>query len=149
MNGRYSWHQRFAFFSSVRPCAPSLWRSAPRFCILAFDFPLCVREKNAEVLASFYPHPPEDWPCDGRTMTFYPFLVVAKREGRDQAVWLPKRYGFLTDMLFETARKKISSIDSGRRSCTWSCSKIYWLKRAMLAFSITRHSILAFRVEPC
>ena len=56
---------------------------------MAFDFALCVREKNAEVLASFYPHPPEDWPCDGRTVTFYPFLVVAKREGRDQAVWLP------------------------------------------------------------
>ena len=56
---------------------------------LAFDFALGVREKNAEVLASFYPNPPEEWPCDGRTVTFYPFLVVTKREGRDQAVWLP------------------------------------------------------------
>ncbi len=90
MNGRYSWRQRFAFFSSVRPCAPSLWGTAPRFCIVAFDFALCVREKNAEVLASFYPHPPEDWlDAGGRTVTFYPFLIVTKREGRDQAVWLP------------------------------------------------------------
>jgi hypothetical protein len=56
---------------------------------LSFDFALGVQDKNAKVLASFYPHPPEDWPCDGRTVTFYPFLVVAKREGRDQAVWLP------------------------------------------------------------
>jgi hypothetical protein len=56
---------------------------------LTFDFALCVQEKNAEVLACFYPDPPEEWPCEGRTVTFYPFLIVTKREGRDQAVWLP------------------------------------------------------------
>jgi hypothetical protein len=48
-----------------------------------------VEDKNAEVLASFHPHQPEEWPCDGDTVTFYPFLVVTKREGHDQAVWLP------------------------------------------------------------
>jgi hypothetical protein len=56
---------------------------------LSFDFALGVQDKNAEVLASFYPHQPEEWPCDGRTVTFYPFLVVTEQEGRDQAVWLP------------------------------------------------------------
>jgi hypothetical protein len=56
---------------------------------LSFDFALCVEDKNAEVLASFYPQPPEDWPCEERTVTFYPFFVVTKRERRDQAVWLP------------------------------------------------------------
>jgi hypothetical protein len=49
-----------------------------------------VPHKNAEVLASFYPHQLERW-CDsgGRKVTFYPFLIVTKREERDQAVWLP------------------------------------------------------------
>jgi hypothetical protein len=56
---------------------------------LSFDFALGVQDKNAEVLASFYPHPPEPWTDSGRTLTFYPFLIVTKREGRDQAVWLP------------------------------------------------------------
>lgn len=58
---------------------------------LSFDFALGVQDKNAKVLASFYPHPPEDW-ClvsGRRTVTFYPFLIITKREGRDQAVWLP------------------------------------------------------------
>jgi hypothetical protein len=54
---------------------------------LSFDFALGVQDKNAEVLASFYPHQPEDW--RGGTVTFYPFLIVTKREGRDKAVWLP------------------------------------------------------------
>ena len=57
---------------------------------LSFDFALDVPHKNAEVLASFHPRPLEHW-CDsgGRTVTFYPFLIVTKREGRDQAVWFP------------------------------------------------------------
>jgi hypothetical protein len=57
---------------------------------LSFDFALDVPHKNAEVLASFYPHQLERW-CDsgGRKVTFYPFLIVTKREERDQAVWLP------------------------------------------------------------
>jgi len=54
---------------------------------LSFDFALGMQDKNAEVLASFYPHQPEDW--RGGTVTFYPFLTVTKREGRDKAVWLP------------------------------------------------------------
>jgi hypothetical protein len=57
---------------------------------LSFDFALGVQDKNAEVLASFYPHQPEDW--RGGTVTFYPFLIVTKREGRDKAVWLPYRH---------------------------------------------------------
>jgi hypothetical protein len=56
---------------------------------LSFDVALCVQDKKAKVLASFYPHRPEEWPCEGRKVTFYPFLVVAKREGRDQALWFP------------------------------------------------------------
>jgi hypothetical protein len=58
---------------------------------LTFDFALGVQDKDAEVLASFHPCPPEDW-ClvsGKRTVTFYPFLVVTKREGGDRAVWLP------------------------------------------------------------
>ena len=58
---------------------------------LSFDFALGVQDKNAKVLASFYPDEPEGW-ClvsGRRTVTFYPFLVVTEREGRDQAVWLP------------------------------------------------------------
>jgi len=54
---------------------------------LSFDFALGMQDKNAEVLASFYPHQPEDW--RGGTVTFYPFLIITKREGRDKAVWLP------------------------------------------------------------
>jgi len=56
---------------------------------LSFDFALCVQDKDAKVLASFYPHQLEEWPCEGRTVTFYPFLIVTEREGRDRAVWLP------------------------------------------------------------
>ena len=56
---------------------------------LSFDFALCVEDTDAKVLASFYPHRLEEWPCEGRKVTFYPFLIVTKREGRDQAVWLP------------------------------------------------------------
>ena len=58
---------------------------------LSFDFALDVPDKNAEVLASFLPDLLKDpWPdSHRRTVTFYPFLVVAKREGRDQAAWLP------------------------------------------------------------
>jgi hypothetical protein len=58
---------------------------------LSFDFALGAQDKNAKVLASFHPRPPENW-ClvsGRRTVTFYPFLVVTEREGRDQAVWLP------------------------------------------------------------
>jgi hypothetical protein len=54
---------------------------------LSFDFALGVQDKNAEILASFYPRQPEDWL--GGTVTFYPFLIVTNREGRDKAVWLP------------------------------------------------------------
>jgi len=99
---------------------------------LSFDFALGVQDKNAEVLASFYPHQPEDW--RGGTVTFYPFLIVTKREGRDKAVWLP--YWHVT----QDGEKKLSSMDSGRHSWTWSCSKIYFLKRAMLAISMMRHN---------
>ena len=56
---------------------------------LSFDLALCVQDKDAKVLASFYPHQLEEWPCEGRTVTFYPFLIVTEREGRDRAVWLP------------------------------------------------------------
>jgi hypothetical protein len=57
---------------------------------LSFDFALDVPHKKAEVLASFYPHPPEPWTdSSGRTVKFYPFLIITKREGRDQGVWLP------------------------------------------------------------
>ena len=57
---------------------------------LSFDFALGVQDNNAKVLGSFYPRPPEDWTdSSGRTVTFYPFLIVTKREERDQAVWLP------------------------------------------------------------
>jgi hypothetical protein len=56
---------------------------------LSFDFALCVEDKDAKVLASFYPNRLEGWLCEGRKVTFYPFLIITKREGRDQAVWLP------------------------------------------------------------
>jgi hypothetical protein len=57
---------------------------------LTFDSALDVPHKKAEVLAGFHPRPPERWrDSSGRTVKFYPFLVVTKREGRDQAVWLP------------------------------------------------------------
>jgi hypothetical protein len=57
---------------------------------LSFDFALDVPHKKTEVLASYHPDPLEQW-CDsgGRKVMFYPFLVVMKREERDQAVWLP------------------------------------------------------------
>lgn len=57
---------------------------------LPFEFALDVPDKNAEVLASFLPHQLEYWQDSrGRTVTFDPFLVITKREGHDQAVWLP------------------------------------------------------------
>ena len=64
---------------------------APTALHLSFDLALGVQDKNAEVLASYYPDRPEAWSDEssGRTVTFYPFLVVTEREGRDQAVWLP------------------------------------------------------------
>jgi len=58
---------------------------------LSFDFALGASGKNSVVIASFYPHSPEQWWEESRerTVTFCPFLVVTKREGRDQAIWLP------------------------------------------------------------
>jgi hypothetical protein len=100
----------------------------------SFDFAIDASHKIAVVLASFYPHPPEDWrDTGGRTVTFYSFLIVTKREGRARAVWLPYWH------VIRDGEKKISSMDSGRHSWTWSCSKIYFLQRAMLAFSTVRH----------
>jgi hypothetical protein len=50
-----------------------------------------VPDRNAKVLVSFYPDHDqlESWNFRGRTVTFYPFLVITERENRDQAAWLP------------------------------------------------------------
>jgi predicted RNA-binding Zn-ribbon protein involved in translation (DUF1610 family) len=86
--------RKSALFGAVKAVADHSEPACPRCGAstalqLSFDFALDVQHKDAKVLASFYPNRLEEWPCEGRTVTFYPFLIVTKREGRDQAVWLP------------------------------------------------------------
>jgi hypothetical protein len=54
---------------------------------LDFDFAMGARHKQAIVLASFLPRSLPEW-NDGK-VCFYPFLVILKRVGAGQAVWLP------------------------------------------------------------
>jgi hypothetical protein len=57
---------------------------------MTFDFGLGVIDKECMIEAVFHPHLLESWnDRDGSKVTFYPFLVVLKRGGRDRAVWMP------------------------------------------------------------
>src|SRR3989442_5489008 len=57
---------------------------------LVFDLGLGATNSECTVVHSFLPRRLESWsdPRAGRA-TFYPFLVVLQRDGRDLAVWLP------------------------------------------------------------
>ena len=53
-------------------------------------FGLDAGGKDQVVEAAFAPEPPEDWiDSRGRRVTFWPFLVITQRDGRERAVWLP------------------------------------------------------------
>lgn len=57
---------------------------------LNFDFGLNAPDSECTVLDCFAPQQPESWKeKDGSTVTFYPFLVIVRRHGRDLAAWLP------------------------------------------------------------
>lgn len=63
--------------------------SANRQIHLGFDFGLDVGGKDSVALAAFLPRRLESWKdAKQRNVTFYPFLVVTAREGRDRAVWI-------------------------------------------------------------
>lgn len=96
---------------------------------LRFDFGLDAVGKDQVVEAAFVPRNPESWPDSlGRTVTFWPFLVITRREKRDRAVWLPywhivedgprriSKYGqwapFMDDVLFADLLRQAR--DSGR-----------------------------------
>ena len=59
---------------------------------LRIDFPfgLDAPDSQCTVCDSFLPEKLESWPdASGKTVTFFPFLVIAERHGRDLAAWLP------------------------------------------------------------
>jgi hypothetical protein len=57
---------------------------------LEFEFGLGAPDKRAAVVGSFLPKVPEAWrDRNGASVTFYPFLVVVERYGRERATWLP------------------------------------------------------------
>ena len=62
----------------------------PQDLHLIFDFKLDAGKQHCNVLAVFYRRKPVSW-CDKtrRQVTFYPFLVILKRDGGKQSCWLP------------------------------------------------------------
>ena len=56
---------------------------------LNFEFGLNASEKDQVVLGAFLPRERETWNDGDSKVTFYPFLVVTHRIGRDRAAWLP------------------------------------------------------------
>lgn len=58
---------------------------------LRFKLALGVKHPVMTVRACFVPKNPETWRYEkkGVDVVFYPFLVVGKRHGRDDAVWMP------------------------------------------------------------
>jgi len=81
---------------------------------LVFPFSLGVGRTECKVLAVFLPRKLETWlDKDRKKVTFFPFLVIVKREGRKEACWLPywhlkrgkRKYGqwapFMDKPLFE------------------------------------------------
>lgn len=63
---------------------------APATLRLKFDFGLNAPDSECTVLDCFVPRRPESWKAtDEANVTFYPFLVIVQRHGRNLAVWLP------------------------------------------------------------
>jgi hypothetical protein len=57
---------------------------------LRFAFGLGAGDTECTVAACFVPRQLEQWSdATGQGVTFYPFLVVLQRHGREAAVWLP------------------------------------------------------------
>jgi len=57
---------------------------------LEFGFGLDVTHSEVTVQACYCPKKPEKWKdSKKRSVTFYPFLVITDRHGRDEAAWLP------------------------------------------------------------
>ena len=70
---------------------------------MSFAFGLDAGGKDQVVEAAFVPEATEDWTDrQGRHATFWPFLVVARRDGRSRAVWLPYWH------IVEDGKKRIS-----------------------------------------
>jgi hypothetical protein len=81
---------------------------------LVFPFGLGLGKTRCRILDVFLPRRLETWRDrrDGKKVTFFPFLVILKREHRKQACWLPywhlkkgrKKYGqwapFMDEPLF-------------------------------------------------
>ena len=74
-------------FQKRRACAGC---GQPKRLHLTFPFEVGVGPTKCEVLAAFLPRKREQWhDRSGKLITFYPFLVVLKRERRKEAFWLP------------------------------------------------------------
>ena len=72
---------------------------------LGFNFGLNGKDSISTVLGAFIPRNPESWSGrNGTTVRFFPFLVVLRRHGREQAVWLP--YWHLVDSMDGRTIKK-------------------------------------------
>jgi len=57
---------------------------------LTFAFGLDAKDSVCTVLGTFRPRKPESWlDLNRKRIYFFPFLVVLRRHGRKQAVWLP------------------------------------------------------------
>ena len=72
---------------------------------LRFNFGLNGKDSDCTVLGAFKPGRPESWlGHKGATVRFFPFLVMLRRHGREQAVWLP--YWHLVDSMDARPVKK-------------------------------------------
>ncbi|RMG26793.1 MAG: hypothetical protein D6724_01035 [Armatimonadetes bacterium] len=71
---------------------------------LRFDFGLNAPDRACTVRDCFAPRQLESWnEADGSRVTFYPFLVILQRHGRELAAWLP--YWHTIDNGFRTVQK--------------------------------------------
>jgi hypothetical protein len=80
-----------ALFSIARRQTPNCKSCSIRKELhLSFAFGLDAEGKDQVVEDAFVPEPAESWPDTlGRTVTYWPFLVITRRSGRERAVWLP------------------------------------------------------------
>jgi len=56
---------------------------------LKFDFALGATNSECTVLDCFLPKDIAKWKDGKKTVEFYPFLVIVKRHGKENATWLP------------------------------------------------------------
>lgn len=73
--------------SSVPSCPEC---SRPRRLRLKLDLAFRAGGTSCDVIASFYPRPPQSWQLNAsEIVTYLPFLVVGDADNGERVVWLP------------------------------------------------------------